>query len=77
MSVLGAGLMSRESGGSVGEFCVLGPDHPRSSGMGGLSPCSETPRRADGGRGERVPFTRGILPKPVGAVVHSALPPTI
>lgn len=39
--ILGVGLMSWESGG-VGECCALGPDHPRSSGMGGLSPSSES-----------------------------------
>lgn len=50
--ILGAGLMSWESGGGVGEFGVLGPDHPRSSGMGGLSPCSKN-------RGEQVPGGEG------------------
>lgn len=44
----GAGLMSWPSGGGVGEFCVLGPDHPRNSEMGGLSPCSKN-------RGEQIP----------------------
>lgn len=31
----------------MGEFCVLGPEHPRNTGMGGLSPCSN--------RGEQIP----------------------
>lgn len=34
--ILGAGLMSREPGGVLGDVCVLGPDFP-----GGLSPCSK------------------------------------
>lgn len=56
--ILGAGLMSWESGVGVGEFCVLGSDHPRSSGMGGLSPCSKNRGEQMGGRrGKRVQFT--------------------
>ena len=77
--------MSWESGGGVAEFCVLGPEHPRNTRMGGLSPCSNRGEQIPGVGGggwvgeaeERVKFTSGMLLKAEGAAVRRPSPPPL
>lgn len=72
--ILDAGLMSWEQRERVGEFYVLGPNHPKNSRMAGLSPCSKNRGEQIPGGGvgdERVEFTRGILLKAEGAAGSS------